>query len=443
LEELQSARTSGRQQKSIPDGYQTMKLDNNRIPLKIAIIYAAVSGFWILFSDKLLGYLVTDRELITELSILKGLAFVIVTAYLLYALIQRHILAVQNQFNQLTTIFDAINAVVYVADMESYEILYLNRFGSSIFGGNWQGRKCYEVFQSGQELPCPFCTNELLTADGKPLNPHIWESQNSVTGQWFQCIDRAIYWTDRRLVRLEIAFDISELKGMERIKDEMVSAVSHEMRTPLTAMLGYTEYILDNEVSPAKQKEFLRTIYQETERLNELIGNFLDLQRLKMRQEPLPMTGLSPEALLRDITALFGAAPKRHRIALECPPDLPRILGNAGQLHQMFLNLVSNAVKYSPEGTIITVGAEANGETVLFRVSDEGVGIPPDMREKIFERFYRIDNTDRRMVGGAGLGLALVREIVSAHFGKVWVESTVGKGSTFCVQLPALPDDTQ
>jgi len=420
-----------------------MKLDNNWIPLKIAIIYAVVSGFWILFSDKLLVYLVTDGELITELSILKGWAFVIVTAYLLYALIRRHIQTVQNQFNQLTTIFDAINAVVYVADLENYEILYLNRFGSSIFGENWEGRKCYEVFQSDQELPCPFCTNELLTAAGKPLPPHVWESQNTVTGQWFQCIDRAIYWTDRRLVRLEIAFDISEIKGMERMKDEMVSAVSHEMRTPLTAMLGYTEYILDNEVSPAKQKEFLRTIYQETERLNELIGNFLDLQRLKMRQEPLPLTGLSPEELLRDISALFGAAPKKHRIVLECPPDLPRILGNAGQLHQMFLNLVSNAVKYSQEGTTITVGAEANGETVLFRVRDEGVGIQPDMREKIFERFYRINNTDRRLVGGAGLGLALVREIVSAHCGKVWVESTVGKGSTFCVQLPTLPADQQ
>jgi signal transduction histidine kinase len=109
----------------------------------------------------------------------------------------------------------------------------------------------------------------------------------------------------------------------------------------------------------------------------------------------------------------------------------------------MFLNLVSNAVKYSPEGTTITVGAEANGETVLFRVRDEGVGIQPDMREKIFERFYRINNTDRRLVGGAGLGLALVREIVSAHCGKVWVESTVGKGSTFCVQLPTLPADQQ
>ena len=258
-----------------------MKPDNNRIPLKIAIIYAIVSGIWILFSDELLAYLVADRELITKLSIVKGWTFVIVTASLLYVLIRRHIQTVQNQFNQLPTIFDAINAVVYVADLQTYEILYLNGFGSSIFGDNWQGRKCYEVFHSGQKLPCPFCTNELLTANGKPLPPHAWEFQNTVTGQWFQCIDRAIYWTDRRLVRLEIAFDISDLKGIERMKDEMVSAVSHEMRTPLTAMLGYTEYILDNEVSPAEQKQFLRTIYHETERLNELIGNFLDLQRLK------------------------------------------------------------------------------------------------------------------------------------------------------------------
>lgn len=412
--------------------------DNNAISLKIIFVYAVAAGLWILFSDELIALMFTDPATIIRLSILKGWLFVIVTSALLYALIRNHTKAQQDQFDQLTTIFDSVNALIYVADLTTFEILYLNKFGSARFGTDWHGKTCYEVFQANRDAPCAFCTNEMLVANGKPLPPYVWEYQNTITGDWFQCIDRAIQWTDKQLVRLEIAFDISERKEMERLKDELVSAVSHEMRTPLTAMLGYTEFMLENEVSQEKQQEYLRTIHNETERLNELIGNFLDLQRLKMRPEPLDVTGLSVEALLRETANLFGAAPQKHRIILDCPPDLPQIIGNAEQLHQVLINLVSNAVKYSPEGTIITLGARREGASDTLWVKDEGIGVPDDMQEKIFERFYRIDNSDRRLVGGAGLGLALVREIVIAHSGKVWVESSIDRGSTFYVQLPAI-----
>ncbi len=346
--------------------------------------------------------------------------------------------ALGSQFRQLTTIFDAVNAVIYVADLASYEILYLNKFGAAIFGEEWQGKSCYQVLQGGQEEPCSFCTSESLVVNGEPQPPFVWEYLSPVTNRWYQCIDRAIRWIDGRLVRMEIAFDISDRKEMERIKDEMVSAVSHEMRTPLTAMLGYTEFMLENELPPYTQKEYLRTVYTETERLNGLIGNFLDLQRLKLRPEPFTLQPLSVADLLGKAADLFGATPQRHRLVVDCPPDLPPLVGNAGQLHQVLVNLISNAVKYSPEGTTITLGARAEREHIVIRVRDEGAGIPPELREKIFEKFYRIDNTDRRMSGGAGLGLALVREIVTAHGGRAWVESGE-RGNTFFVELPTLP----
>jgi hypothetical protein len=266
--------------------------------------------------------------------------------------------------------------------------------------------------------------------------PLAWEFQNTVTGRWYQCIDRAIRWPDGRLVRMEIAFDISERKQMEQLKDEMVSAVSHEMRTPLTAMLGYIEYMLENDVPPDLQQEYLRTVFNESERLNELIGNFLDMQRLKIRPELFPTTLVPVAPLLREAFDFFGAHPLRHHLVIEPLPDLPRIRGNSGQLHQVLVNLIANAIKYSPEGSTITIDGEQAGEEIVLRVRDEGMGVPPDMREKIFERFFRIDNSDRRKAGGTGLGLALVREIVAAHGGRVWVESP-GKGSIFCVQLPS------
>jgi two-component system phosphate regulon sensor histidine kinase PhoR len=411
------------------------------IPLKIAALYALIAGIWILFSDKLLAMLVADPAVIIEFSIVKGWVFVGVTALLLFLLARRYLSETleqkEAQLRELTTVFDAVNAIIYVTDVQTYELLFLNNYAVSIFGKDWQGKKCYEVIHPGQNDPCSFCTPEEATGRQPDHRPHVWEMQNRVTGRWFQCIDRIVRWTDGRPVRMEIAFDISERKEIERIKDEMLSAVSHEMRTPLTAILGYLEFILDNEVSPEDLRSYLQTVQKETERLNDLIGNFLDLQRMKSRPDGLKTTRLSVEKLLVEAGSRFGHAGNSHPISVRCQPDLPPIQGNGEQLHQALLNLVSNAIKYSPEGGAITLIGMRSGEDVLLKVSDEGQGIPSDLREKIFERFYRVDNTDRRMAGGTGLGLALVREIVQAHGGTVWAEGNVGKGSTFVISLPA------
>ncbi|WP_281875207.1 ATP-binding protein [Geobacter hydrogenophilus] len=346
--------------------------------------------------------------------------------------------AMRTQFNQISTIFDSLNALVYVVDMDTYRLLYLNKFGSQLFGEKWEGRLCYEVIQGGKTLPCDFCTNDKLLLDGKPLPPYIWEYKNMITGRWYQCIDKAIRWTDGRLVRMEIAIDITERKEMERMKDEMISAVSHEMHTPLTAMIGFTEFLLENEVDREQQKNCLQTIHKETERLSELINNFLQLQRLKASMVKFRITPVTVGLLLNDAAALYAAASKKHTIVVECPPDLPPVRGNEEQLYQVAGNLISNAIKYSPDGGTITLGGRADRDMVIFWVKDEGIGIAPEFQERVFERFFRVDNSDRRKVGGAGLGLTLVREIVAAHGGRVWVESTPGAGSTFFVSLPMM-----
>lgn len=348
--------------------------------------------------------------------------------------------ALKNQFSQISTIFDSLNALVYVADLETNRLLYLNKYGTGIFGDDWQGRFCYEVLQADTQGPCAFCTNERLVKDGMPQRPCIWEYQNTVTGRWYQCIDRAIHWTDGRLVRLEIAIDISERKEMEQLKDEMISAVSHEMRTPLTAMMGFSEFMLENEVDPVQQRVYLNTIHREAERLNELIGNFLDLQQIKARQVTYRFTAIPVQLLLKDAVDLFAVDQSRHRFTIDCPPDLPAVRGDEARLHQVLTNIISNAVKYSPQDSLVSVGAQGKGETVTIWVKDEGPGVPPAVRDKIFEKFYRLDNTDRRTIGGTGLGLALVREIVTAHSGRVWVESAEGKGSTFYISLPAVKE---
>jgi hypothetical protein len=276
----------------------------------------------------------------------------------------------------------------------------------------------------------------MLVQDGRPLPSRIWECRNSEIGRWFHCMDRAITWTDGHLVRLEIAFDITETKEMEQMKDEVLSAVSHEMRTPLTAILGYAELLLAGGVPPGEEKRSIATIQQEAQRLHELVRNFIDLHRLKARREATTFQALAVLPLLEETAALFSGLSPRHRFTIDVPADLPQVRGNAGELRQVFNNLVSNAVKYSPQGGEIYIGAHREDGSTLILVRDEGIGIPAEAREKIFDQFFRVDNTDRRATGGTGVGLALVREIVRAHGGRVWVTANTGRGSTFHVRLP-------
>ncbi len=346
-------------------------------------------------------------------------------------------IALNRQFAQFKTIFDAMNAVVYVADMKTYEVLYMNRYGAAVFGEEWQGKPCYELFQAEQQGPCEFCTNNRLIVNGEPQSAVTSEHQNTRNKKWYQWTDRAIEWTDGRLVRLQIAVDITEIKEMEKTKDEMISAVSHEMRTPLTAMLGFTEFLLENEMEPERLRGILHTIHKETERLNDLIGNFLDMQRAKGQNEADSFDSVPVKELLKQSTSLFTINKEKHRVKVEVPDDLPPVKGDREKLHQVLINLLSNACKYSSPGSAITVTASLSGDEIIIRVQDEGIGIPVELREKIFEKLYRIDNSDRRMVGGAGLGLALVKEIISAHHGRIWVESRFPKGSTFVIALPS------
>lgn len=343
--------------------------------------------------------------------------------------------ALQTQFSQFSTIFDSMNAVIYVADLETFELLYMNRYGENLFG-NWVGKPCYLVMQTGSTEPCELCSNDRLVKDGVPQPPVIYEFQNPATSVWYQGIDRAIRWTDGRLVRMQIAVDITERKEVERLKDEMISAVSHEMRTPLTAMLGFMEFLMENPVGHDQLISSLETIHKETVRLGVLIDNFLDLQTMKDRSSLRDVVPVAVPQLLVEVAKLFAGDQQRHRITVTCPYDLPQVRGDENRLHQVLTNLLSNACKYSPYGTHIDVGAKATTSELLIWVTDQGMGVPEEAREKIFDKFYRIDNSDSRRIGGTGLGLALVKEIVEAHGGRVWVESAPGGGSTFWVSLP-------
>jgi signal transduction histidine kinase len=196
--------------------------------------------------------------------------------------------------------------------------------------------------------------------------------------------------------------------------------------------------MLTKEFPREKQKEFLAIIHNESVRLTNLINDFLDLQRIELGRQEYHIEALSLPALLRESVTLFSGGKDQRPFHLVVPAHLPMVRADRDRIQQVLANLFSNAVKFSPEGSAIFVGAQVKeGETVVW-VKDQGVGIPSDALPKLFNKFFRVDNQDTRTIGGTGLGLALIKEIIASHHGRVWVESTEGQGSTFFFTLPAV-----
>jgi len=229
--------------------------------------------------------------------------------------------------------------------------------------------------------------------------------------------------------------DISERKRIEQLKDDMLSAVSHEMRTPLTAILGFTDYLMKSDDSPERQKGYLDIIQQQSERLKELVDNHLNLQRLRAGYGVGAIHPVEILPLLHGVSNMFSSSRGRERIRIQCPDDLPPIKGDENQLYRALHNLLSNAIKYSLEGQEILLGARRDGDAVILFVKDEGVGIPIEHQTTIFERYFRVPSEHHNM-RGTGLGLSLVQEIVKAHNGRIWLDSAPGQGSCFYLKLP-------
>jgi PAS domain S-box-containing protein len=234
--------------------------------------------------------------------------------------------------------------------------------------------------------------------------------------------------------------DITERKKVDRLKVELLSTVSHELRTPLTSLRGFVELLLNREYSPARQRELLSIVHKETIRLTNLINDFLDIQRIESGRQVYAVACVDLRALVNDTVAVFTSEGAPHQLVRQIPPDLPFVMADVDRVRQVLSNLVSNAVKFSPSGGEIVIEASASAEDVTVSVTDHGIGIPPEAMPNLFTKFFRVDNRETRSVGGSGLGLALVKDIVEAQRGRIWVQSTLGKGSRFSFCLPRAQD---
>ncbi|HWP62189.1 MAG TPA: ATP-binding protein [Candidatus Binatia bacterium] len=320
---------------------------------------------------------------------------------------------------------------------EARRVVFANRSAHEILGlsaGRLVGRTAMEAFVEPRiedvlagRTSAPL---ELTIRDGEPRTVLLTARPSTVRGFWL------------------VLEDVTRLRRLEQIRREFVDNLSHELRTPLTTigLLAETA-VREIEATAAaggptggRLRERIAKIEEETGHLNQMVAEMLDLARIEsggavVRTDRVDLARVAAEAVerLRPFAERSGV-----RLSVTAATELPPVLGDAGRLGQVLVNLLHNAVKFSPDGGPVEVRLERAPDGVLVAVRDEGIGIPRESQARIFERFYKVDRARGRVRGGGtGLGLAIARHIVEAHGGRIWVESEEGRGSTFFVRLPA------
>lgn len=362
---------------------------------------------------------------------------------------------------RLQTILNGIDSPIYIADMQSYELLFANRTLQDAWGEELVGKSCWQVLQTGQSGPCPFCTNSLLLdKEGNPTGVYQWEFQNTYTKRWYECRDQAIRWVDGRMVRMEIATDITAHKQMEqqlilsrdlaqqatRAKSRFLSNMSHELRTPLNGILGFAKILLKESLSE-EQKEYVKYIAAASGVLREVVGNILDFSKIEAHKMELQPQFAPLFEICNQVVQLLSFQSKQKHIpfSLDFDPGLPsHVLVDPLRLQQVLLNLTGNALKFTHEGhvtlRVFPVG-QPSGEKVLvrFEVEDTGIGISPEEVQKIFQEFEQGDGSVTRKYGGTGLGLTIARSLLELMGTHLEVKSVSGEGSTFFFEVALEP----
>ena len=230
---------------------------------------------------------------------------------------------------------------------------------------------------------------------------------------------------------IAVFHDITRLKQLERIRQDFVANVSHELRTPLTTIKGYAETLLDGALKEDVAFQFVQVIKRHTDRLTKIVEDLLMLSKIETKEFQLKMEVISLPNFIDDVLDFVKEPAEKKKISLsrnKIPPSLA-VQADRGYLEQILINLLDNAIKYTPEGGRVTVSAiERDSKDIQFLIEDNGIGIPKEDLSRIFERFYRVDKGRSKEMGGTGLGLSIVKHLVQAHGGRVWVESQPGEG---------------
>lgn len=276
--------------------------------------------------------------------------------------------------------------------------------------------------------------NETIDPDFKDMKS-IRCRTNGSKPRYIQLYASPVLLDNEKTGTIFVYRDITKEYEVDEMKSELVSTVSHELRTPLSSVLGFTEMLLVKELKPEKQKKYLETIYKEAKRLTALINDFLDVQRIESGKQEYQMTNVVLNQLIMEVINGFKHE-HAHAIYLRDEAVVTQVWADYDRLIQLFTNLISNAVKFSPEGGKVAIRIRNTADEIIVSVTDEGIGIPENELKHMFTKFKRIDNSASQKIGGTGLGLAISKAIVEAHQGKIWIESVESIGTSVLFSLP-------
>ena len=290
--------------------------------------------------------------------------------------------------------------------------------------------------QNGIELP--YETN-IITKNGEVRYLYVSHAHTEIKGnRKYVVVIKDI--TEKLRLEQELKESYAELKESDRIKTEFISNISHELLTPLTSIKGFVELLNDGAIGTIneEQKRSLGIIHRNSERLIHLIKELLDISHLEKNKLGLQFGLVSINDMLSKCILDMQPLAKENQISLfQDARPLPRIWGDEERLTQVIINLLANAIKFTPQHGKVTVISQDFTEQVKISIKDTGIGIPPDHLSRIFERFYQVDGSTKRKYGGTGIGLSICKNIIEKHYGSIWAESD-GNGSTFHILLPKL-----
>lgn len=358
--------------------------------------------------------------------------------------LQEMVKAQEVQQDRLSTLIENMGAGLILIDSRGF-INLINKGYADLFhvdSSNYLYKLYYEVIEQEEirELIAEVFRTEKKASKQMLIPLNIERKYFAVYG--VPIIGTSNVWKGVLLV----FHDITELKKLEQMRKDFVANVSHELKTPVTSIKGFAETLLDGAMNhPETLEAFLSIILKESDRLQTLIQDLLDLSKIEQQGFELFIQQFDLRALLEEVIAiLIGKAEEKNiQIELISKEEKVFIEGDVDRLKQVFINLVANAITYTPAHGDIKVVLESGKDMVRINVKDTGVGIGKDEIPRIFERFYRVDRARSRNSGGTGLGLAIVKHLVEAHHGTITVISEVGKGSEFIIELHRWLSSTQ
>ncbi|MCL2381118.1 MAG: ATP-binding protein [Treponema sp.] len=352
-----------------------------------------------------------------------------------------------NTLSALESILNSIDAAIYATIPSTGELLFVNTYLKKAFnieGDEAIGKYCYKVFRENLDAKCEFCPCYQL--EKEPDKTVVWEEYLDGIQRYIRHSDCLIDWPDGSKVHLQHAIDITEMiiaaekaQTASRAKSDFLANMSHEMRTPMNAIVGMT--VIGKKGKSIEEKNHaLNKIEEASSHLLGVINDVLDMAKIEADKLELAPVEYHFEKLLQKVLAVinFRTDEKQQKLTVNVDAAIPCfIVGDALRLAQIITNLLSNAIKFTPEGGEIRLDASLVKETgeaceLLIAVTDNGIGIPPEQQETLFNAFEQVQSGMNRTYGGTGLGLAISKRIVELMGGRIWVESKMGEGAMFC-----------